>query len=55
MEVQPVTIQALLEWLQNQAAQKRTEVIVQTRIAFNSQEARLLDAHQERPLDTIRY
>jgi len=55
MEVQPITIQAILQWLQTQAAQKRTEVIIQTRIALNSREARLLDVHQERPLATIRY
>jgi hypothetical protein len=55
MEVQPITIQAILQWFQNQAAQKGTEVIIQTRIALNSHEARLLDARQERPLATIRY
>jgi len=55
MEVQPITIQAILQWLQNQAAQKRTEVIIQTRIALNSHEAPLLDARQERPMETIRF
>jgi len=55
MEVQPITIQAILQWLQKQAAKKRTEVIIQTRIAINYQEARLLEARQERPLETIRY
>jgi hypothetical protein len=55
MEVQPITIQAILQWLQNQAAQQRTEVIIQTRIAINSQEARILDARQEPQLATIRY
>jgi len=55
MEVQPITIQAILQWLQNQVAKNRTEVIIQTRIAINSHEARLLDARQERPMETIRY
>ena len=55
MEVQPITIQAILQWLQQQAAQSRTEVVIQTRIALNSHEARLLDVRQERPLETIRY
>ena len=55
MEVQPTTIEAILRWLQDQAAQKRTEVIIQTRIALNSQEARILDARQEPQLATIRY
>lgn len=55
MDVQPITIQATLQWLQKQAAKKRTEVIIQTRIAINSQEARLLEARQERPMETIRY
>jgi hypothetical protein len=55
MEVQPITIQAILQWLQNQAAKKQTEVIIQTRIAINSQEARILDVRQEPQLATIRY
>jgi len=37
------------------AAQKRIEVIIQTRIALNSHEARLLEARQKKPLATIRY
>ena len=55
MEVQPITIQAILQWLQSHATKMRTEVIIQTRIAVNSQETRILEARQERPLATIRY
>ena len=55
MEIQPITIEAILQWFQKQAARKQTEIVIQTRIALNSHEARILDARQERPLETIRF
>jgi hypothetical protein len=55
MEVQPITLEALLDGLRNIAAEHQTPLVIQARIAVSRREARLLAVEPERPLETIRY
>jgi len=55
MTIQPLTLEGILDWLQQQAAERHTALIVQARIAVSPHEARLLTIQPEGLLETIRY
>jgi hypothetical protein len=55
MRIQPLTLETLLEWLQKQAAEHQTALIVHARIAISAREARLLAIQPEGFLETIHY
>jgi hypothetical protein len=55
MEIQPLTLEALLDWLRKQAAERQTSFIIQARIALSPQGTRLLDVQPVGPLETIRF
>jgi hypothetical protein len=55
MEIQPLTLEALLDWLRKQAAERQAPLVVQARIAVSSRETRLLTIQPERPLETISF
>jgi hypothetical protein len=55
MELKPLTIEAILHRLRDQAAKRMTTVILQARIAVTPQEFTLLDIQAGQPLETIQF
>jgi len=55
MEVQPFTLEVILDALRKQAATDQTPLILEAHIAISPKEARLLDLRPARPLKIIRY
>jgi hypothetical protein len=53
--IQPASINTILKNLGEYAAQMRTPVIVDARIAVTPQDAKVLDLRLALPLQTIRY
>lgn len=55
MEIQPITIDAIMTWLERSAAEQRKPIILDARIVISRDETRLLSATVARPLEVIRY
>jgi hypothetical protein len=53
--IQPTSLNTILKNLGEYAAQMRTPVIVDARIAVTPQDAKVLDLRPALPLQTIRY
>jgi hypothetical protein len=55
MEISPLSLESVLDWLQKQAAKAQTPVVIQARIAVGQHETRLLTLQPEGLLETIHY
>ena len=55
MEVQPLTLSAILELLRERAVERKNSILVEARILVSSEGAQLLDVQPQRPVETISY
>ena len=55
MEISPLSLESVVKWLQEQAAELQTPLIVQARIAVGPKETRLLAIQPEGLLEVISY
>ena len=55
MEISPLSLDTLVQWLQKQAAELETPFIIQARIAVGAKETRLLALQPEGLLEVIHY
>jgi hypothetical protein len=55
MEVQALTLNAILELLRERAAERQNSILIQARIVVSPDGAQLLDVHQEGDITTISY
>jgi hypothetical protein len=55
MEIQSLTLEAILDWTRKHAPERQLPFIVQARIAVSPQESYLLNVQPEQPIETISY
>jgi hypothetical protein len=55
MEIHPPSLESVLDWLQQHAAESQTLLVVQVHIAISPRETRLLAIQPETLLEIIRY